>query len=60
MLRLKSLAQSNQQNSQRSRQLARYELELRQQLTQAGEMLRLLRRPAPTRRQGKVVSIVAG
>src|SRR5690606_1832880 len=60
MLRLKSLAQSNQQNSQRSRQLARYELELRQQLTQAGEMLRLLRRPAPTRRQGKVVSIVTG
>lgn len=60
MLRLKSLAQENRQNSQRSRQLAHYELELRQQLTQAGEMLRLLRRPAPTRRQGKVVSIVAG
>ncbi|MHB0818698.1 dynamin family protein [Stutzerimonas stutzeri] len=60
ILRLKSLAQDNQQNSQRSRQLAHYELELRQQLTQAGEMLRLLRRPAPTRRQGKVVSIVAG
>lgn len=57
MLRLKSLAQDNQQNSQRSRQLAHYELELRQQLTQAGEMLRLLRRPAPTRRQAKVVSI---
>lgn len=60
ILRLKSLAQDNQQNSQRSRQLAHYELELRQQLSQAGEMLRLLRRPAPTRRQGKVVSIVAG
>lgn len=57
MLRLKSLAQDNQQNSQRSRQLTHYELELRQQLTQAGEMLRLLRRPAPTRRQAKVVSI---
>ena len=60
MLRLQTLAQDNQQNSQRSRALARHELELRQQLSQAGDMLRLLRRAAPTRRQGKVVSIVAG
>ncbi|MCQ2028144.1 dynamin-like GTPase family protein [Stutzerimonas zhaodongensis] len=57
MLRLKQLAQDSQQSSQRGRLLARYSLELEQQLAQAGEMLRLLRRPAPIRRQGKVVSL---
>ncbi|TCD22616.1 GTPase [Pseudomonas sp. IC_126] len=57
MLRLKSLAQDSQQSSQRGRLLARYSLELEEQLAQAGEMLRLLRRPAPIRRQGKVVSL---
>ena len=57
MLRLKSLAQDSQQSSQRGRLLARYSLELEQQLAQAGEMLRLLRLPAPIRRQGKVVSL---
>ncbi|WP_181297714.1 dynamin-like GTPase family protein [Pseudomonas sp. Q2-TVG4-2] len=59
MLRLKSLAQDSQQSSQRGRLLARYSVELEQQLAQAGEMLRLLRRPAPIRRQGKVVSLTS-
>ncbi|MCQ4311430.1 dynamin-like GTPase family protein [Pseudomonas stutzeri] len=59
MLRLKSLAQNSQQSSQRGRLLARYSLELEEQLAQAGEMLRLLRRPAPIRRQGKVVSLTS-
>jgi replication fork clamp-binding protein CrfC len=57
MLQLKGLAQDSQQSSQRGRLLARYAVELEQQLAQAGEMLRLLRRPAPIRRQGKVVSL---
>ncbi|MBU2373657.1 MAG: GTPase, partial [Gammaproteobacteria bacterium] len=55
MLRLKSLAQ----DSQRGRALARYSLELEQQLAQASEMLRVLRKPAPIRRQGKVVSLTS-
>ena len=59
MLRLKSLAQDSQQSSQRGRALARYSLELEQQLAQAGEMLRVLRKPAPIRRQGKVVSLTS-
>ncbi len=59
MLRLKSLAQDGQQASQRGRLLARYILELEQQLAQAAEMLRLLRRPAPIRRQSKVVSLTS-
>ena len=59
MLQLKSLAQDSQQNSQRGRLLARYGVELEQQLAQAGEMLRVLRRPAPLRRQGKVVSLTS-
>jgi replication fork clamp-binding protein CrfC len=57
MLQLKSLAQNSQQSSQRGRMLARYSVELEEQLTQAGEMLRLLRLPAPLRRQAKVVSL---
>ena len=59
MLQLKSLAQDSQQNSQRGRLLAHYGVELEQQLAQAGEMLRVLRRPAPLRRQGKVVSLTS-
>lgn len=58
MLKLKQLAQDSHQSSQRGRLLARYSQELEQQLAQAGEMLRLLRRPAPIRRQGKVVSLL--
>ncbi|WP_439860117.1 dynamin family protein [Pseudomonas sp. MBLB4136] len=57
MLRLKALAQQTQQSRQRSQQLAHYRGELEQQLAQAGEMLRTLRRPAPIQRQGKVVSL---
>jgi replication fork clamp-binding protein CrfC len=47
MLRLKALAQQTQQARQRGQQLGRYAAELEQQLTQAGEMLRILRRPVP-------------
>ncbi len=57
MLRLKSLAKESQQNTQRGQLLTRYSGELEQQLTQAAEMLRALRRPAPLRRQSKVVSL---
>jgi hypothetical protein len=57
MLRLKALAQETQQARQRGQQLGRYCTELEQQLAQAGEMLRVLRRPAPIQRQGKVVSL---
>jgi len=57
MLRLKILAKESQQNSQRGQLLTRYSGELEQQLTQAAEMLRALRRPAPLRRQSKVVSL---
>ncbi|WP_322978852.1 dynamin-like GTPase family protein [Pseudomonas sp. C11] len=57
MLRLKALAQETQQSRKRSVQLARYQEELEQQLAQAAEMLRVLRRPAPVQRQSKVVSL---
>ena len=57
MLRLKALAQETQQTRKRSQQLARYQEELEQQLAQASDMLRVLRRPAPVQRQGKVVSL---
>jgi len=57
MLRLKALAQETQQAHQRGQQLGRYSTELEQQLAQANEMLRTLRRPAPIQRQGKVVTL---
>ncbi|PYC23534.1 GTPase [Aquipseudomonas alcaligenes] len=57
MLRLKALAQETQQARQRGQQLAGYVTLLETQLAQAGEMLRVLRRPAPIQRQGKVVSL---
>lgn len=57
MLRLKALAQETQQTRTRSQHLGRYQDELQQQLAQANEMLRMLRRPAPVQRQGKVVSL---
>ena len=60
MLRLKALAQETQQTRQRSQQLARYCAELEQQLAQANEMLRAMRRPAPIQRQGKVVNLPVG
>ncbi|MEK8081621.1 dynamin-like GTPase family protein [Pseudomonas sp. XK-1] len=57
MLRLKALAQQTQQARQRGQQLGRYATELEQQLAQANDMLRILRRPAPIQRQGKVVTL---
>ena len=57
MLRLKALAQETQQTRTRSQHLQHYQHELQQQLAQANEMLRVLRRPAPVQRQGKVVSL---
>ena len=57
MLRLKALAQQTQQARQRGQQLTRYSGELEQQLAQANDMLRILRRPAPVQRQGKVVNL---
>ncbi|MDP2246440.1 dynamin-like GTPase family protein [Pseudomonas sp.] len=57
MLRLKALAQQTQQARQRGQQLSGYRDELQQQLAQASEMLRSLRRPAPIQRQGKVVNL---
>ncbi len=59
ILQLKSLARESQQNSQRGQLLTRYCGELELQLAQAAEMLRALRRPAPLRRQGKVVSLTS-
>ncbi|AYC31129.1 GTPase [Pseudomonas cavernae] len=57
MLRLKALAQDTQQARLRGQQLQRYTGELEQQLQQAAEILRTLRRPAPIQRQGKVVTL---
>ncbi|MES2818861.1 MAG: dynamin-like GTPase family protein [Pseudomonadota bacterium] len=57
MLRLKALAQDTQHARQRGQQLAHYTADLEQQLAQANEMLRALRRPAPIQRQGKVVNL---
>ncbi|MGX5723921.1 dynamin family protein [Metapseudomonas otitidis] len=57
MLRLKALAQDTQQARQRVLQLTRYVDELERQLSQANDMLRALRRPAPIQRQGKVVTL---
>ncbi len=59
ILQLKSLARESQQNSPRGQLLTRYSGELELQLAQAAEMLRALRRPAPLRRQGKVVSLTS-
>ena len=59
ILQLKSLARESQQNRQRGQLLTRYSGELELQLAQAAEMLRALRRPAPLRRQGKVVSLTS-
>ena len=59
MLRLKSLAQNTQQARLRSQQMLRYMKELELQLSQANDMLRTLRRPAPISRQGKVVTLPA-
>jgi len=57
MLRLKALAQETQQARQRSLLLGRYTEELEQQLAEATDILRQLRRPAPLQRQAKVVTL---
>lgn len=57
MLRLKMLAQQTQQSHQRVVQLTHYQSELEQQLQEAAEILRILRRPPPAQRQAKVVSL---
>ena len=54
---MRALAQDTQQARQRVLQLSRYTGELEKQLAQANDMLRVLRRPAPIQRQGKVVSL---
>ncbi|WP_120994864.1 dynamin-like GTPase family protein [Stutzerimonas urumqiensis] len=57
MQRLKSLATDSQATGQREQLLERYRAELEQQLAQASDMIRLLRRPSPVQRQGKVVTL---
>ena len=57
MLRLRALAQETQQSQKRSVQMERYGNELEQQLAEAGDILRIMRRPAPIQRQSKVVSL---
>ncbi|MVW74330.1 dynamin-like GTPase family protein [Pseudomonas xionganensis] len=57
MLKLKALAQETQQAQRRGQLLQRYSGDLQQQLAEAADMLRILRRPAPVQRQGKVVTL---
>ena len=57
MLRLRALAQETQQSQKRSVQMERYGNELEQQLAEASDILRIMRRPAPIQRQSKVVSL---
>lgn len=56
MLRLKGLAQETQQVRQRSQAFAGFAGELQEQLREAGDILRQLRRPSPLQRQAKVVN----
>ncbi len=58
MLQLKQLARDNHQDDRRAELLGRYADELEQQLAQAAEMQRALRRPSPIRRQHKVVNLL--
>lgn len=57
ILRLKTLAQSALSHQQRNQLLTRFSSELSTQLTQANDILRAMRRPAPQRRQAKVVQL---
>ncbi|KAF1051614.1 MAG: Bacterial dynamin-like protein [Stenotrophomonas maltophilia] len=57
MLRLKALAQETQQARQRSLSMGRYLEELEGQMSEASDILRLLRRPSPLQRQAKVVTL---
>ena len=60
MLRLRVLAQETQQTQKRSQQMQRYGNELDIQLTEASDILRIMRRPAPILRQAKVVNLPVG
>ena len=57
IVRLKTLAQSAHSAQQRNQVLNQFSSELNTQLTQANDILRTIRRPAPQRRQAKVVQI---
>lgn len=57
ILRLKALAQSTQDSQQRNHLLSQLSSELNHQLIQINEILRILRRPPPQRRQAKVVQL---
>lgn len=57
MLRLRALAQETQQTQKRSQQMERYGNELELQLSEASDILRIMRRPTPIQRQSKVVSL---
>jgi GTPase SAR1 family protein len=57
MLRLRAMAQETHEAQRRSLQLQNYIDVLARQLTEADDILRSLRRPAPLRRQAKVVKL---
>lgn len=57
ILRLKTLTQSAHSSLQRNQLLSQSSNELSMQLRQASDILRVLRRPAPQRRQAKVVQL---
>lgn len=57
ILRLKALAQSTHNNQQRNALLSQLTTGLSTQLAQINEILRTIRRPAPQRRQAKIVQL---
>ncbi|HHX34674.1 MAG TPA: GTPase [Gammaproteobacteria bacterium] len=57
MLRLKSLTQSAHSNQQRNQKINAFISDLDTQQAQANDILRSIRRPAPQRRQAKVVHL---
>lgn len=57
ILRLRTLTQSAHSSLQRNQLLSQSSNELNTQLTQASDILRAIRRPAPQRRQAKVVQL---
>jgi hypothetical protein len=57
MLRLRAMAQETRESHHRSLQMQNYIDVLEKQMSEADEILRSLRRPAPLRRQAKVVRL---
>lgn len=57
MLQLKTLSQQTHQARQRGELLVRYIATLEQQLAQAADIFKALRKPAPQERQSKVVTL---